>query len=357
VHLLWNGEEIEVPGGLTVAAAGYAAGRLVLQRSRSLREPRGYFCGIGRCFSCAAVVDGVGRVLTCREPAREGMRVEVLDGDPEPPTSVAGSPATQSIPSQCDVLVIGGGPAGRSALQASRGRVVGITESASPGFHCGTVYGYFDGTWAVLVGDRSAQITAKKTILCTGSSEAGEPFPGWTRPGIMTATGARRLLAQGVKPGGRPLLHGVEPYLAWMASVLPAPTESTPIAAVEGRERVEAVTLADGRRVQTDAVILCTPPEPHLELAQLAGAELFWTGDHHVPVFNRTLDTTVPGVFVAGGVAGAVTARQAEMHGAIAAGASGDWEAVLVEARAAGVEPVEPMAWVASRPTPSQWQR
>jgi sarcosine oxidase subunit alpha len=39
-------------------------------------EPRTALCGMGICFECRAVVDGVPHQRTCQLLCREGMRVE-----------------------------------------------------------------------------------------------------------------------------------------------------------------------------------------------------------------------------------------------------------------------------------------
>ena len=43
-------------------------------------EPRGYFCGIGRCTNCVMTVNGDPNVRTCITPVEEGMVVETQDG-------------------------------------------------------------------------------------------------------------------------------------------------------------------------------------------------------------------------------------------------------------------------------------
>jgi sarcosine oxidase subunit alpha len=418
--MTWDGDEVVVPEGITVAAAGFLLGRPVLQRSRSLREPRGYFCGIGRCFSCAMTIDGVGRHLACQCPVRDGMRVEVLDGDPPLPTVVADAPSADDgadlREGTCDVLMVGGGEAGRAALRAAAeagARVVGVTADltgrrpAGPGgdgFRRGMVWGVFDHgrEWAVWVGGRTAVLRPLAVVVSTGASEVGMPVRRGTRPGVMTATALGRLINQGVSPGRRIFLYGREPFLGraaeacrrWGLSLAGcADVSALRVTEVRGGDRVAGVVVAghsdatagdapgeDGEReVAADSLVWCTPPEPHLELVQTAGADLFWDEvlGAHVPAFDRTLETSVPGLFVAGGVAGAVTAEQARLHGWIAgraaaarAGvmprsgdelASADWDAVLREARTFGLEPVEPRAWAAragERVTVAdQWRR
>ncbi len=403
VRLVWDGDEVAVPAGITVAAAGFLAGRRVLQRSRSLREPRGYFCGIGRCFGCAMEIDGAGRALACLHRVYEGMRVATLDGDPSTPTIEAsqaahgqGGAAPEVL--SVDVLVVGGGAAGRAALAAAAqagARVAGVTAGVAgrgggqaapdfPDFRRGTVWGDFDRgrEWAVWTGDGVLAIRAPTVVIATGASEAGLPIRHGTRPGVMTATAMRLLLEQGVAPGARPFLYGEEPFLGRAAAdcrrhgVAPAGTAVTAsvrVLDVRGGDGVTAVVTSAGE-VEADALVFCTPPQPHLELVQAAGADLYWDEavGAHVPAFDRSLQTSVAGLFVAGGVAGAHTAEQATLQGHIAGRAAAvaatgaplpaaDWDPVLQAARAFGAEAVEPRAWAARagrrRIAADQWLR
>jgi sarcosine oxidase subunit alpha len=72
---IWiNGSAWSVPAGSVVSAAMLAAGAPC--RRSVLGEPRTALCGMGICFECRAVVDGVSHQRTCQLICREGMRVE-----------------------------------------------------------------------------------------------------------------------------------------------------------------------------------------------------------------------------------------------------------------------------------------
>jgi sarcosine oxidase subunit alpha len=62
------------PAGSVVSAVLLAAD--VPCRTSVSGEPRTALCGMGICFECRAVVDGVMHQRTCQLPVREGMRVE-----------------------------------------------------------------------------------------------------------------------------------------------------------------------------------------------------------------------------------------------------------------------------------------
>ncbi|MFA6785534.1 MAG: (2Fe-2S)-binding protein, partial [Sphaerochaeta sp.] len=41
-----------------------------------LGEPRGIYCGIGRCTDCVMKVNGIPNIRTCITPVEEGMVIE-----------------------------------------------------------------------------------------------------------------------------------------------------------------------------------------------------------------------------------------------------------------------------------------
>lgn len=74
VTLRINGRALTVPVGTSVAAALAHAGDFV-SRSDLSGRPRAPLCGMGVCFECRAIVDGVPEVLTCLTPCRNDLEV------------------------------------------------------------------------------------------------------------------------------------------------------------------------------------------------------------------------------------------------------------------------------------------
>jgi sarcosine oxidase subunit alpha len=79
--------DIEVDGmpvvayeGETVAAALMAAGIRTINKTAKKEAPRGICCGIGLCYGCIMVIDGVPNTRTCQTLARPGMRLETQKG-------------------------------------------------------------------------------------------------------------------------------------------------------------------------------------------------------------------------------------------------------------------------------------
>ncbi len=71
-----NGEEFRCLPGESIAAALIAADERELRRTRFGNEPRSIFCGIGICYDCVVVVDGVANQRSCLIEAKQGMKVE-----------------------------------------------------------------------------------------------------------------------------------------------------------------------------------------------------------------------------------------------------------------------------------------
>jgi NADPH-dependent 2,4-dienoyl-CoA reductase/sulfur reductase-like enzyme len=232
---------------------------------------------------------------------------------------------------------------------------------------------------AITRGDSSELIQAEHLILAPGAYEYLPPFPGWTLPGVMTPGGAQALVkTMHVLPGRRALVAGTGPFLLVVALALyragmevagvvemaraRAAVRALPgllacpgllreglrylrrlrrarIPVHRGHVLVEArgdgevregvfapcddAGRPDGRRVHRVAVdTICAGYGfvPRIQLAQLAGCRLHFdeVRGGWVPQVDENLQTSVPGVWIAGdggGVAGAVVA---ELQGRLA---------------------------------------
>lgn len=71
------GREVPFQPGQTIASALLLAGHGDLGHDHA-GQPLRYFCGIGACQSCLAVVDGQIRE-TCLTPARAGQIIKTLE--------------------------------------------------------------------------------------------------------------------------------------------------------------------------------------------------------------------------------------------------------------------------------------
>lgn len=143
---------------------------------------------------------------------------------------------------RCDLLIIGGGPAGLAAARAASGRglnLVLLDDNPLPG---GQIWRARAGQVAAEVGQLPADVTlltqtrvaavlgshqllledahGSRTlnfdtlILCTGARELLLPFPGWTLPGVTGAGGLQALIKGGVEVADeRLVIAGTGPLL------------------------------------------------------------------------------------------------------------------------------------------------
>lgn len=227
------------------------------------------------------------------------------------------------------------------------------------------VWGLFEGNTLALVREgRSFDVKAERMILATGAMENALAFPGWTLPGVMGAGGAQTLInMHRVRPGTKAIMVGsgnvglivgyqlLQAGIRVEALVEAAPRiggysvhaskltrngvkilTSTTIKEATGRERVEgAVTVSvdekwepvagTERKWAVDMVCLAVGLSPLNELARLAGCGFSYVSElgGHVPLHNEKMETTCPGIYVAGDTAGIDEASTAMEEGRIAA--------------------------------------
>ncbi len=290
----FEGKRIEARKGETVAAALTAAGVVALRRTRNGGE-RGLFCGMGVCQDCLVEIDGMPNRRACMAKVESGMQVR---GQGLPRASRAKAPGglPTPVPRHCDVLVVGGGPAGLSAatVAAEAGvTVVLVDERPVPG---GQFYkqpipeldlplhrladGQFSGGRALITRARAAgvqfvkgsvfsaalppgaalecdgeaaTIHAHRLILATGAFERGRPVPGWTLPGVMTTGAAQTLLrSYGVVAGRRMLIAGNGPLNLQVAAELHRAGAAI-VAVVEAAPRPGLGSLADLAQMSVNA--------------------------------------------------------------------------------------------------------
>ena len=80
IEFTFDGENITAITGQSVAAALLAANQRALRKTRFNNNERGVFCGIGVCFDCLVVIDGITNQRACLIEARPGMKVQTQVG-------------------------------------------------------------------------------------------------------------------------------------------------------------------------------------------------------------------------------------------------------------------------------------
>ncbi|MDO8185270.1 2Fe-2S iron-sulfur cluster-binding protein [Conexibacter sp. JD483] len=334
VEITFAGRPLRARATDTVASALTAAGELACRETLD-GDQRGLFCGMGVCQECLVAIDGEPGQRACMTPVRAGMTVDRQPARPDlaslaaahgardaagATASDAGAPPSplSVIPPRpkqqprelaCELLVVGGGPAGLAAAVAAAEAGISVVladERPKPG---GQYYKqppealvddaskldpqYRSGrsliararaagvdlrsglqVWGapsrdeLLATDADGEITLRPRalILATGAYERGVPLPGWTLPGVMSTGAAQTLLrAYQVSPGTRVLVSGNGPLNMQVAAEL-----------VKGGAKVVALAelarLTDPRRLPAVARMAAAAPDLILQGAGYGAA-------------------------------------------------------------------------------------
>jgi thioredoxin reductase/bacterioferritin-associated ferredoxin len=351
----------------------------------------------------AIVGGGPAGLSAAMEAARAGVQVTLIDEAPQlggqiyrqlPPTFRVTDPAPLGTEYR----------RGRALLEAFAGQRVELLTNT-------LVWGIFEDKWlALATGDRAASLRARALVIAIGAYDRPVPFPGWTLPGVFTAGGAQAFVkSQRVLPGRRALLVGTGPLQLVVATQLakagmtvaglvelsrmerlwrfaprvwrhvgmlwegfeywralkkfgiPILTGHV-IVRAEGDDELRRATVAEAdergrpvpgteRAFDVDTLCVGYGFVPSTELGRLAGCEHRFAPavGGWIPAFDpRTMETTRPGLYVAGdgaGVAGAAVAvEEGRLAGISAARALGRLAADEAEARAAPVR--RALAWL-----------
>ena len=208
-----------------------------------------------------------------------------------------------------------------------------------------------------------ASIAAKKIVLATGAEENAFYFDGWTLPGVMGAGAAQTMTnVWRVLPGSRILMVGsgnvglIVTYQLLQAGAdvvaiveaapkiggfgvhaakirragVPILTSHTVVRAL-GESRVKGAVIArlddtwkptvgSEQTLDVDTICVAIGFRPNTRLASLAGCRLTNSSvlGGWVPIHNGQLETTVPGIYVAGDVSGIEEASTALEEGRLA---------------------------------------
>lgn len=226
------------------------------------------------------------------------------------------------------------------------------------------VWGIFaDRTLGVIHNRQNLSVQAKCICLATGASENALAFPGWTLPGVMGAGAVQTLInIHRVLPGKKILTVGsgnvgliVSYQLLQAGAQVLAVVEalpkvagygvhasklrrngvpiltSTTIKEAAGEGKVEkAITVGldeqwnrlpgSEREYNADVICLALGLTPMAELAWMAGCKFAYIPElgGHLPVHRDDMETTVPGIYVAGDLAGIEEASTAMEEGKLA---------------------------------------
>jgi len=249
-----------------------------------------------------------------------------------PSGDTGGRPPGRQLTEPYDLAIVGGGPAGLTAARTAADaglRTVVVDESPELGGQyfrqqpsavrargehrpqgrrlieqvtsCGVEVLTGHGVWgadedgsllaAPLAGGATRRIAAEHTLIAAGAHELVLPFPGWTRPGVVTPGFAlHTAVVNGARLGERVVVAGTGPFLLLVAQELL-------------RAGVNVVAVADEAAVTPTPGRAARAVGHPRQLAQL-GSMLATLARHRVPWWRGTRLLAVEGE--AGGVRRAV---------------------------------------------------
>ncbi len=223
------------------------------------------------------------------------------------------------------------------------------------------VWGIFsENRLGIKTEEKTEIIQAKKIIIATGASENPVCFPGWTLPGVMGAGAVQTMMnLHRVLPGKKILMVGsgnvglivsyqllqagadviavvellpeIGGYLVHAMKIARAGVNiftSHTIIKAEGRNGVQKVIVGkvdekfqiikgSEKEYKVDLICIAAGLTPLIELCMMAGCELSYLPSigGFVPLHNEDMETTVPGVYIAGDVSGIEEASTAIEEG------------------------------------------
>ncbi len=256
-----------------------------------------------KSVSLAVIGGGPAGLSAAIAAAQAGVRVTLLDEAPSPGGQLRSRVAPVDRPDGGTV----------PADQLARELVEQATSAGAKIMSDARVWAIFpDRVLAIEHGERSWLLHADRVVVATGSIDIPVPFPGWTLPGVLTARAVQELLhVHCVLPGRRFAVVGsglvadaiAEEVLSAGGEVVTRvePREMIEHGSVEGDMGVVALIVGDVR-VAVDTVVIAAGRQPDAQLALMAGCATTFDPEHcaWAPARDGLLQTTVPGMFVAG---------------------------------------------------------
>jgi len=164
----------------------------------------------------AIVGAGPAGMAAAIEAAKSGVKITLIDENPKP-----GGQIYQQLPGSFSIRDIN--QMGKDYVQGQKllekidkyGSNIDFLEGA-------VVWGAFeDRTLEIVYQEKNQTLKPQKLILAEGALERPMPFPGWTLPGVYAAGGVQRMVkTQRVLPGKRFILTGTGPLQLVVANQL-----------------------------------------------------------------------------------------------------------------------------------------
>ena len=303
---------------------------------------------------------GPAGLSAAAEAARSGMQVVVFDENSRPGGQLF-KQIHKFFGSKEHQAKIRGFRIGENLLRDAREAGVKVILNAA-------VLGiYKNKEVAVSFGGATRGYKADCIVIATGAAENMMYFKGWTLPGVMGAGAAQTLMnIHGVLPGNRILMAGsgnvglvVSFQLLQAGCEVKAIVDAAPrvggygvhasklsrtgvpfytshtVIEAKGGDKVESAVIAavdeqfrpvEGteKEIDADTVCIAVGLSPMSQLADNAGCEMVYlpAKGGYVPAVNEFGESSIPGIYCAGDVAGIEEASSAMIQGKISAAAA-----------------------------------
>ena len=304
----------------------------------------------------AVVGGGAAGMTAAIESARAGAQVTIIDENEQP--------GGQLFKQIHKFFGSGVHRAGTRGVQIGRDLLREAEEAGVQTRLNTVVYGIFpDKRLGLICGDHTEELASEIIILATGANENALSFPGWTLPGVMGAGATQTLInINRVLPGRRILMVGagnvglIVSYQLLQAGAdviavieglsyiggygvhaskirragVPILTGFTVLRA-EGEESVERAVIAQVDEkwqpisgseevLEVETICLAVGLSPLSELAWMAGCRFSFLPalGGWVPAHDENMQCNLPGIYVAGDLAGIEEASTAMEEGRLA---------------------------------------
>lgn len=288
------------------------------------------------------------------EGARAGMKVIIFDENARPGGQLF-KQIHKFFGSKEHKAKIRGFRIGEMLLQEAEEAGVTVALNA-------TVLGIFpEKRVTVRFEDHVEQFSGDNIVVATGAAENMVLFDGWTKPGVIGAGAAQTMMnLHGVQPGRKILMVGsgnvglvVSYQLLQAGCEVTALIDAAPrvggygvhaakvarygvpfymshtVVRAEGKDQVEGAVIAQvderfrpipgtERHLDVDTICLAVGLSPMSQVLRMSGCEIDDTPGGLVPKTDAYGETTIPGLFAAGDVAGIEEASSAMIGGRIA---------------------------------------
>ncbi|MCK9585014.1 MAG: FAD-dependent oxidoreductase [Candidatus Cloacimonetes bacterium] len=114
ISFYFNGEKMQARKGEMISSALIASGINVFGHHHKDGSAQGIFCANGQCAKCTVIANGIA-VKSCMTAVSPNMIVQSAEGLPKLAEDVEVEDFAPIEELECEVLIIGGGPAGLSA--------------------------------------------------------------------------------------------------------------------------------------------------------------------------------------------------------------------------------------------------